>query len=456
MKKIVCQTIIVINIFFLQAQELPRKGWFGARVSDLTEAEIQSLPKGYSNGIKLVQVVGGTSAALQLLENDIVLNINDTSFQSVDEFGSYITSQIEGNKLNTLILRQGKTIKIKGKFVGRPREQRDNAEIIYDSAPFENGRLSVIINKPKNAKAKLPGVLFIPGYTCSSVDGLTENHPYGRIVNAFSDAGFVVLRIEKSGLGDSENTRDCSSTTLLDEVATFKAGLEKLKTLNYVDTSNIFIFGHSMGGIIAPALSANSQVKGVMVYGTTSKSWFEYQLEMNRLQLKLAKVPPLDYEERCRIQSKIVYEYFIEKKELSTIAQNPEMADILKSDWQYDAENNMIFDRNQEYWRQIQDYPLLENWKNTQSKVLVLFGKSDFQAFSLADHEQIVNTVNHYHPNNASLIQFDETDHYFAKSGTMENAYDMFSSGKILELFEAFNPEVTETCVKWAKEICVE
>ena len=95
MKKIVCLTTIVINIFFLQAQELPRKGWFGARVSGLTVTEIQSLPKGFQNGIKMVQVVGGTSAALKLSENDIVLNINDTSFQSVDEFGSIFKFNLE-------------------------------------------------------------------------------------------------------------------------------------------------------------------------------------------------------------------------------------------------------------------------------------------------------------------------------------------------------------------------
>lgn len=54
----------------------------------------------------------------------------------------------------------------------------------------------MIINKP-NGDCKKLAILFIPGYKCSSIDGLTENHPYGLIVRAFSDAGFVVVRVEK-------------------------------------------------------------------------------------------------------------------------------------------------------------------------------------------------------------------------------------------------------------------
>lgn len=227
-----------------------------------------------------------------------------------------------------------------------------------------NGKLSVIINKPKKS-GKLPALLFIPGYTCSSIDNLSLDHPYGRIVRAFSNAGYVVARIEKSGLGDSQNTPNCSSTDLKDEIESFTAGLNKLKSLSYVDTENIFIFGHSMGGIIAPALRAIMPVKGVMVYGTTAKSFFEYQLEMNRLQLMLANPDPLVYEKTCRLQTQIAYEYYIQKKELKDIAISPERIEALKTDWQYDG-GNKIFDRNQEYRRQIIDNPLIENWKNTR------------------------------------------------------------------------------------------
>ena len=109
-----------------------------------------------------------------------------------------------------------------------------------------------------------------------------------------------------------------------------------------------------------------------------------------------------------------------------------------------------IYGRNPEYWRQIQREPHLENWKNTTAQVLVQFGESDFQAYSLSAHEQIVKTVNHYHPGNANLAVFPLTDHYFAKSGTMQEAYDKLIGGQVLQLFDEYNPEVGNSAVTWS------
>ncbi|MFY7665330.1 alpha/beta fold hydrolase [Flavobacterium sp.] len=424
----------------IYAQPLARKGWLGARL----------VPEN-GGGVKITEIVGGTSKASNLQVSDIVLKINGSSITEPRDVSNLISKLSENDPITFTVKRNDKTIELKSKVAGRDREKSTVGEVIYERIPYKNGFLSAIINKPAG-KGKFPAVLFIPGYTCSSVDGLTEDHPYGRIVNAFHQAGFVVLRVEKSGLGDSQNTADCSSTTLTDEIDGFKTGFQKLKQLPYVDLDNVFIIGHSMGGIIAPAISATEKVKGTIVYGTTAKSWFEYQLEMNRLQLKLANTPPFEYEENCRLQAEIAYDYFIQKKSLSDISSDPKKAETLKTAWQYNGKD-MIFDRNQEYWRQIQDYPLLENWKNTSGNVLVLFGESDFQAFSKADHEQIVSTVNYYHPNAATLLSFPETDHYLAKSGSMQQAYDLFSQGKILELFQAFNPDVTQKSVDWAKKL---
>lgn len=86
----------------------------------------------------------------------------------------------------------------------------------------------MIINKPQATK-RMPAILLIPGYTCTSIDNLTETHPNKRIIDAFLDAGFVTLRIEKSGLVDSYQTPTCESCDLLDEIENFRVGLKKTK-----------------------------------------------------------------------------------------------------------------------------------------------------------------------------------------------------------------------------------
>jgi len=431
-----------ISLFQTSAQ-LTRKPLLGARIEYVNENG--------TSGCKVVQVVRGTSVELKLQENDIILKIGDKDFKSSEEFTKLFLNYTPGQEVQLSVLRGKKKITPKAKVVARPFETDDNAEVIYDEANFRGGQLRVIINKPFK-ETKMPAMLFVPGYTCSTIDELTNDHPYKRIIDAYVDAGYTTMRIEKSGLGDSKNTPPCESCDLMDEIENFEVGLKKLKSLSYIDTNQIIIVGHSMGGIIVPAISAKNNVAGVVVYGTTAKSWFEYQLEMYRVQNALAGMNPIEVEQSVVEQYDLNYRYFVQKESLEELAKDAKADSVLRSVWGYDGKGK-IYDRNAEYWRQIQDYPHLENWKNTKAKVLVQFGESDFQAFSKADHQQIVNTVNHFHPGNATLITYPSTDHYFAKSGTMQEAYDKFANGQIQQLFDEYNQEVGLSAVKWSNEI---
>jgi photosystem II stability/assembly factor-like uncharacterized protein/dienelactone hydrolase len=434
-------SICSLNLLF--SQSLQRKVQFGARVEYVTENG--------TSGCKVKQVARGTSVALKLQEKDLIVKIGNSTFASTDEFTQQFLTYSANQEVQVTVLRGKKKLILKAKAVARPYETDDNATVIYDEVAYKGGQLRVIINKPFKEN-KMPAMLFIPGYTCSSIDDLPNYHPYKRIVDAYVDAGYVTLRVEKSGLGDSKNTPPCESCDLLDEIENFEVGLKKLKSLPYVDPNQIIIVGHSMGGIVAPAISAKNKVAGVVVYGTTAKSWFEYQIEMYRVQNALSGMNPIEVEQSVIAQYDLNYRYFVKKEKLEDIAKDTKADSILRTSWQYDGKGK-IYSRNAEYWRQIQDYPHLENWKNTTAKVLVQFGESDFQAFSKADHQQIVNTVNFFNPGNATLMTYPSTDHYFAKSGTMQEAYNKFSNGQIQQLFDEYNQEVGLSAVKWSNEV---
>jgi photosystem II stability/assembly factor-like uncharacterized protein/dienelactone hydrolase len=423
--------------------QLQRKVQFGARVEYVTENG--------TSGCKVLQVARGTSVALKLQEKDLIVKIGNSTFASTDEFTQQFLTYSPNQEVQVTVLRGKKKLVLKAKAVARPYETDDNATVIYDEVAYKGGQLRVIINKPFKEN-KMPAMLFIPGYTCSSIDDLPNYHPYKRIVDAYVDAGYVTLRVEKSGLGDSKNTPPCESCDLLDEIENFEAGLKKLKSLPYVDANQIIIVGHSMGGIVAPAISAKNKVAGVVVYGTTAKSWFEYQIEMYRVQNALSGMNPIEVEQSVIAQYDLNYRYFVKKEKLEDIAKETKADSILRTSWEYDGKGK-IYSRNAEYWRQIQDYPHLENWKNTTAKVLVQFGESDFQAFSKADHQQIVNTVNFFNPGNATLMTYPSTDHFYAKSGTMQEAYNKFSNGQIQQLFDEYNQEVGLSAVKWSNEV---
>lgn len=436
MKRLLFLFILVFSRHAIDAQTLVRKASLGAQLEQV------------EGGIKVVKIIEGTALNIKLLNEDVIKEVNKIVITDFPSLVNIISTKRDGDEAEFTVFRKGKSIKLSGKFIGRPFETSSFSDVIYDQAEFQDGLLRVIINRPKIV-GKLPAMLFIPGYTCGSIDNLPDNHPYKRMIDAYVKAGFVTLRIEKSGLGDSQNTPACESCNLLDEIHNFEVGLKKLQSLPYVDTHKIIIVGHSMGGIIAPALSSKNNVAGVVVYGTTAKSWFEYQIEMYRVQNLLAGMDPLEYEKSITDQYDLNYRFFVKKESLSDLAKDPINDTILRQQWMYDGIGK-IYGRNVEYWRQIQDLNHLENWKNTKSKVLVQFGESDFQAFSKADHEQIVRTVNYYNPDNAVLQSFPLTDHYYSKSGSMQDAFDKFTQQKYDQLFNEFNFDVSKSAVEWS------
>jgi photosystem II stability/assembly factor-like uncharacterized protein/pimeloyl-ACP methyl ester carboxylesterase len=426
------------------AQSTGRKAYLGAQLTELSDEEKAKQPI----GVKVNQTIGGTSINIKLQADDIITHIGESEINSIASLRDALNSYVDGDEIKIQVIRAGKKATLKGKVAGRPIETDDNAEVIYTFTPYQSGELRTIINKPKK-EGKLPAMLFIPGYTCSSIDGLESNHPYKRIIDAYVDAGYVTLRIEKSGLGDSRNTKKCEECDLYDEVEGFFNGLKKLKSLPYVDSTQVIIFGHSMGGVVAPLVAAKSAVQGTIVYGTTAKSWFEYQLELNRVQTMLANPDPLEFEAYCRSQYALNYRFFIQNESLENLSKDSQLDTILRRDWMYDGKSK-IWDRNAEYWRQIQSMKLLDAWKANPGDVLVMNGDADFQAFSNEDHAQIAYTVNFYHPGKATHKTFKDTDHYFSKIGNMQTAYEKFSSGQYLELFNSYNPEVGKTAVDWS------
>ncbi len=435
--------LVLQHTSFAQSGDLARAAWLGAALQPLSA----------DSGLLVTQVVGGTSKAIGLVAGDRLLSIDGKPLRSRADVSALLQGRKAGMPFTLTWNRAGKNRTAKFHWVGRPFEAATDSlsEVVYTSAAFGNGRLRVIINKPK-AAGKHPAMFFIPGYTCSSIDNLTPDHPYKRIVDAYVKAGFVTLRIEKSGLGDSEGTLPCAELDLYQEIANFEVGLLQLKQLPYVDTSKVIIYGHSMGGIIAPALAARHKVAGVAVYGTTAKSWFEYQIEMYRVQNALAGLDPLALEKSVTDQYALNYRFFVEKQPLEELAKNPSFDSTLRSSWEYDGRGK-IYSRNALYWRQIQDVNHLAHWRDAANAVLVQFGESDFQAFSLADHQQIVNTVNYYRPATAQLQTFPLTDHYFARSGSMQEAFNKFSQGQIQQLFQEYNPAVGEGAVRWSLSV---
>jgi hypothetical protein len=92
--------------------------------------------------------------------------------------------------------------------------------------------------------------------------------PFRELVQAWTRAGFATMRVEKRGVGDSEG----SAADFRTEISDVQHALDALRALDGIDGEAVFVFGHSVGGMIAPLLSG---ARGLMVYGTSSARWYD-------------------------------------------------------------------------------------------------------------------------------------------------------------------------------------
>ena len=131
-----------------------------------------------------------------------------------------------------------------------PRVETEYGEI--DTA--EGTRLRSIVTKPAGKAGRLPAILFVHWLSCDSVD-FPVNASDGwsvMLTRLIEESGWLVQRIDKSGIGDSTGT-PCAKLDYRTELAQHRAALGALFSRPDVDPKRVVVFGASMGYVRSPA-----------------------------------------------------------------------------------------------------------------------------------------------------------------------------------------------------------
>jgi len=327
--------------------------------------------------------------------------------------------------------------------------EKDSVYVLTDTVAFKDGYLVITITKPEG-NGPFKSVFFIPGYTCFPVAKLGK-HPYGQLLDGLTQKGYLTLRIEKPGMGESKNTPACDLIDFQTEVDAFIAGYKKLFTYDIVDKENVFIFGHSLGGIEAPIVALEKQPKGVIVCGTVAKTWYEYVLEMFRFQNIASGADFIENEKLMQVMIPMLFEYLVQKKTPLELSSNPEYKKALEEQMEFKG-GEQIWSRHYSYWQGIQSRNIVEDWKNMKCAVLVIRGEGDFEAFSNTDHQMIADIVNSYNPGKGKFILIPNMDHGFAKAKTPQES--LKNRQEIKGYFrDYFNPAIIEETDNWIKSL---
>ena len=247
--------------------------------------------------VRVSKVVPDSPAARSgFAVGDILLALNGSPVESVATFLAGVKSFKTGDHLICRVRRGDKEMDIDVVLAEYPREQAADIRVLYDAVDAPKAMLRSILTMPNGNSGKLPAILFLQGIDCSSIDfPLPDPNLTRELIYRLTRAGFVVMRSEKSGVGDSTGTR-CREMGFHDEVSLFTIALKKLKSYDFVDTENVFLFGHSAGGWVAPLVAAAELVKGVVVQGTVVRPFGEYYIDnwrrsqWLRFHLDLAKL----------------------------------------------------------------------------------------------------------------------------------------------------------------------
>jgi uncharacterized protein len=431
---------LIFNSSFLivLAQTPPRKAIMGL------------MAKPSAGGIIVDSIIPNSSfAKLALQKGDIITGFNGNKISSMESYGKIATHIRTGEKLDIEFTRSGKTMNASANAVMRPYEQSDIADVQYDWVKFRSGYLRTITRKPKG-KTNLPAILLVPGYGCGSIENYMSSYN-GKLLTEWLKAGYAVVTIEKSGLGDSYNCPPCSEVDLATDIESFDAGYNYMEQLPYVDKSKLYIWGHSMGGLIAPEIAKRHQPKGVMVFGTTFRPWSEFLLEMHRVQKPLLENQTyIQTEDFTRRIQKIYYEFFVLKKTREELAKNPEYKDLVVSELGLKAGSNDMWGRHWAFWPQIDSLNLAKSWQQISCPVLVLHGETDYESCSIVEPVLVTKTVNEAHPGNGTMVIVPQLDHFMMKSKDYEEARDNFKKQQYAK--GNFNYSIAEETVKWLRK----
>lgn len=422
-----CPTLIAVA----KDNQLQRRAFIGIS---------EGLPSNSKPGILVTGVIpDSTAAKAQLQPGDIIIQIDGITMRDMVTYAKTVRSWRAGQTINLLISRNGTFFERQVVAVPFPKESLEGIDVSYESVLSDYGhRLRTIVTRPEGAAGPLPAVLFVQWLSCSSIE---LSLPYSLIgmrgmLHGIAKSGFVLMRVEKPGVGDSQGP-DCSESDFQTDMAAFRAALKQLKKYDFVDQNAIFIFGASMGGAMAPLIAEGENIGGIIVTGTHVKTWYEHMIEFERRRLELLGRAPSEVYDKMRDYSEFYTMFLIQKLSPAEILrQKP----YLRSVWQGQPYHQ--FGRPAAFYHQAQEANVAAAWEKVKAPVLVIYGEYDW-IMSRDDHELIVKIVNGKNPGRASFIQHPKMDHNFL---IFEGKQDAFSGQST-----KFDESLLKVTVNWLR-----
>jgi pimeloyl-ACP methyl ester carboxylesterase len=171
--------------------------------------------------------------------------------------------------------------------------------------PAAGFNLGATITRPANVTGRLPAVIVTGGAESDDRDGTVSGVPIlANLAGAASQAGFLAVRYDKRGSGQSGGRRESATINdLADDVRTIAKWLSDRKD---VDARRIAVVGHGEGAWVALlAASRDKRIAAVVSIDAPSTTGAELALEQQQHALDRLKATPAERAQKIELQRTI-------------------------------------------------------------------------------------------------------------------------------------------------------
>lgn len=426
---------------------LPRRPFLGTRMGPVSGEARARQKLADSAGVEILGVVSGSSAeAAKLRAGDVIVRIDGAPVAAPLDFAQAVARKRAGASVQLVYWRDGSRRTQRIVLKPLPLEASSAYDVEYGSTPSAGGRLRLVWTRPReSAPTRHPALLLIQGIGTFSVENVPPAQGgYHAIIDDFTRRGFVTLRVDKPGCGDSEGgpLQDVDFDTQMDG---FRQALRALKADAQVDSDRVLVFGHSMGGVWGPLLAEEIPVRGIAVYGTFARTWLEYVLENSRRQSELHGESPGAVD--SALWSDADAAYWMDRRGLTpreAIEREPSLRAWVDSAMTRETYYAGLHYR---FVRQLASKSLGAAWSAFPGYALALWGRSDFISGEM-DHQLIARIVNRAHPGHGEFRALDGSDHGFYRASDQRASYETWGRPGA-----EFNPEIVAVLREWSDRV---
>lgn len=227
---------------------------------------------------------------------------------------------------------------------------------------FPNHQLATVITTPKNVK-NFPVVVLVHGSGPNDMDEtIGPNKPFKDIAAGLAAKGIATVRYVKRTLiypNDFKGAFTVKEETTDDAIL----AIELAKKIPGADLKNIYVFGHSLGGMLAPKIATLApDLKGIVIASAPARKLTNIIIDQNKYIFELSK----DTSQAMKDEFKNAMTE-LEKTKITKLLPN------MKPD-------SAIAGLPASYWIDLNNYDQLATAKKlNKQRIYILQGGNDFQ-----------------------------------------------------------------------------